>query len=193
MGYYNLFKKEELEQYRKELFELLLKDAFRKETITLSSGKQSSYYIDARTVTLNPQGAFLAANIILSMLAAKVKVKAVGGPTIGADPLVGAIGVVSFIKKFSIKTFIVRKIAKSHGKCKQIEGPLLASGSEVVIIDDVATTGSSLVEAATVLRQSGLIVNDAIVIVDREEGAEDLLKKNNINLSSIFKAGDFLN
>ncbi len=192
MGYSNLFKKEELEQYQKGLFDLITKDAFRKESVTLSSGKQSSYYIDARAVTLNPQGAFFAANIILSMLVTKVKVSAIGGPTLGADPLVGAIGVVSFIKKLPIKTFIVRKNPKSHGKCKQIEGPEIPPGSEVVIIDDVATTGSSIVEAAAVLRENGLVVNQAIVIVDREEGAEESLKKNNISLSSIFKAGEFL-
>ena len=187
-----MFNKKDLEKYRQRLFELLMKDAFRKEQITLSSGKQSSYYIDARTVTLNPEGAFCAACLILAMIEGNAKIKAIGGPTIGADPIAGAIAAVSFLQQLPLKTFIVRKAAKVHGKGKQVEGPRLKPGSEVVIIDDVATTGSSLVEAAGVLRASGLIVEKAIVIVDRQEGGRENLSAAGIQLSSIFTVADFL-
>lgn len=187
-----MFNNKDLEKYRQRLFELLRKDAFRKEQITLSSGKQSSYYIDARTVTLNSEGAFCAAYVILSLVENNAKIKAIGGPTIGADPIVGAIAAVSFLEKRPIKTFIVRKLAKTHGKGKQVEGPSLEPGSEVVIVDDVATTGSSLVEAAGVLRSSGLIVKKAIVLVDRQEGGRENLLAAGLELSSIFTAADFL-
>jgi orotate phosphoribosyltransferase len=191
MGYYTMFDKKNTEQYRQQLFALLMRDAFRKEAIILSSGKQSSYYIDARTVTLNPEGAFYVAGIMLSMAAGK-DIKAIGGPTIGADPIVGAIAALSFLQKIPLSTFIVRKTAKAHGKGKQIEGPALAAGSEVVIIDDVATTGSSLVDSALVLRQIGLIVREAFVIVDRQEGARESLQQLDISLNPIFTTDDFL-
>lgn len=181
----------ELDSYQRKLFDLLCKDALRKETVVLSSGKKSSYYIDARAVTLNPKGAFYAASIILSKLS-RLDIKAIGGPTIGADPIVGAIATLSFLKKIPLKTFIVRKSVKTHGKRKQIEGPFIEPGSSVAIVDDVATTGSSLVEAVKILQRCGLIVKEAIVIVDREEGAKDNLKNLNVSLSSLFKASDFL-
>jgi orotate phosphoribosyltransferase len=188
-----MFNKNDLRLYRQGLFKLLLKDAYRKEAVVLSSGKQSSYYIDARTVTLNPEGAFYAAAIILSMLETKPEIKAIGGPTIGADPIVGSIAAVSFINKIPLKTFILRKTPKAHGKRRQIEGPDIETGSSVAIIDDVATTGSSLIDSVNILSQGGILVKEAIVIIDREEGAGESLNKLNVNFSSIFKAKDFQN
>lgn len=187
-----MLNKNDLALYRKELFSLLIKDAYRREKVVLSSGKESSYYIDARTVTLNPQGAFYAASIILSMIEANPAIKAIGGPTIGADPIVGAIALLSFTNKRPIKTFIVRKTPKAHGKRKQIEGPDIDNASQVAIIDDVATTGSSLVDCVNILGSSGLTVKEAVVIIDREEGAGENLKKLGVNFSSIFRVKDFL-
>lgn len=182
-----MLKEADANTYKQRLFSLLLRDAYRKEKVVLASGKESAYYIDARTVTLNPEGAFCVANIILSMVGGRAKeIKAIGGPTIGADPIVGAIAAVSFLKERAIKTFIVRKSAKSHGKKKQIEGPGIEPGSEVILVDDVATTGSSLLDSVNILRENSLKVNEAIVIVDREEGARENLQKLNIKLCSIF-------
>lgn len=187
----NVLNKNDLALYRKELFNLLMRDAYRREHVVLSSGKESSYYIDARTVTLNPPGVFYAASIILSMIEANPGIKAIGGPTIGADPLVGAIALLSFINKRPIKTFIVRKTPKPHGKRKQIEGPDIDSASQVAIIDDVATTGSSLIDCVNILGSSGFVVKEAVAIIDREEGAGENLKKLGVNFSSIFRIKDF--
>jgi len=176
---------------KKQLHTLIKQKAFFKEKITLSSGKQSDYYIDARLVTLTSEGSYLSANIILDMVK-NDDYQAIGGPTIGADPLVGAIATLGFINKNPINTFVVRKKPKAHGKQRQIEGPNLAPSSKVILIDDVATTGGSLVDAVNLLKQESINVVKAIVIVDRQEGAKEALAKVNCPLESIFRASDFL-
>jgi len=182
----------DLERLKIDLLTILKKDAFFKERIVLSSGKSSDYYIDSRIVTLSPQGAYLTAAIILELIRDD-KVQAIGGPTLGADPIAGAIAALSFIHKIPINTFIVRKTPKSHGKMRQIEGPALEKGSKVILIDDVATTGKSLVESIRLLRQEGIEVDRAIVLIDRQEGAQENLDKEKCPLISIFKSSDFLN
>ena len=119
-------------------------------------------------------------------------VQAIGGPTIGADPILGAIAVLRFTDRKLINTFIVRKKSKEHGKRKQIEGPALKAGSKVILVDDVATTGGSLVDAVNALHKDKIEVLKAIVLVDRQEGAQDNLAKVGCPLVSIFKAKDFL-
>ena len=172
------------------LLELLIEKAFFKEKITLSSGKVSDFYIDARRVTLTAEGAYLSAKVIWDILQ-KESFAAVGGPTLGADPLVGAIGVLSFQARQPIKTFLIRKNPKSHGKKQQMEGPPLNPGERVVLIDDVATTGQSLVEAIGVLTPLGVKVNKAICLVDRAEGAQEALERHRCSLVSIFNLSDF--
>ena len=177
--------------HTKELLQLLKKKAFFKETITLSSGKASSYYIDGRLVTLSAYGAWLCAEVVLSRIA-KEKISAIGGPTIGADPLVGAIAALSFLRRKPLNTFIIRSTPKAHGKKQLIEGPRLKKGSEVIIIDDVATTGGSLIKSIQALRACGVTVRKALVLVDRQEGAAENLAKEGCRLISLFKASEFL-
>lgn len=172
------------------LLEILLKNAFFKEKIRLSSGKESDFYIDARRVTLSPEGANLCAKIILNILKDE-KVDAIGGPTMGADPLVGAIAAISFEQGQPIDTFIVRKAPKPYGKQQQIEGPLLKSGAHVVLIDDVATTGQSFLQSMDVLKQLDIGVRKAVCVVDRGEGAKEALAKHSCELISIFHSSDF--
>ncbi len=176
----------ELKELKEKLLTLLKKEAFKKGNFILSSGKTSSYYLDGRIITLTPEGAYLVANIILNLVKDK-NIQAIGGPTLGADPIVGAIGVLSHINKIPLTTFIVRKAAKEHGMQRQIEGPVLKKGSRVIIVDDVATTGKSIVEAKEALDKIGVIAEDALVIVDRGEGAVENLGKAGLRLSSIFR------
>ncbi len=176
---------------RQRLFNIIKKDAFFKERIVLSSGKTSDYYIDARRITLLPEGAFLCAKIMLDMVRAG-GVDAIGGPTLGADPFVGAIGVLSFQAKKPINTFIIRKAPKPHGKQQQIEGPLLTPQSNIVLIDDVATTGKAFLESIDVLGKMGMKAAYALCVVDREEGAAEALRLKGCELWSIFKASEFL-
>ena len=132
-----------LQQDREELLELITKDAYFQEKITLSSGKESDYYVDARLVSLQPKGAYLIAKLMFDMIK-EDDINAIGGPTLGADPMIGAIGVVSLQAGRPLNNFIIRKEAKAHGKGKQIEGPALKEGDRVVIIDDVATGNVSI-------------------------------------------------
>ena len=109
---------------KKRFFEILKTRAFTRGDFTLSSGKKSNYYLDARLVSLSAEGAFLAGRLLLDLVE-KDKPTAIGGPTLGADPMVGAVGAVSFLLKKPVKTFIIRKEPKGHGKGRMDEGPEL--------------------------------------------------------------------
>jgi len=183
-------EKESTLELKKKLFDLLNKEALKKGSFTLSSGKKSSYYLDGRVITLLPQGAYLAASIILDMIADR-QLDAAGGPTLGADPIVGALAALSYLNNRPIKTFIVRSQAKEHGTQRQVEGPALKKGDRVILLDDVATTGKAIIEAKQALEKIGVIAGEAIVIVDRNEGAVDNLAKAGLKLESIFKITDF--
>lgn len=177
--------KEGLKELKAKLLALLKKEALKKGRFVLSSGKISNYYLDGRIITLTPEGAYLVTSIILELIKNK-DIDAIGGPTLGADPIVGAIACLSHIKKIPLKTFIVRKTAKTHGMQRQIEGPALKKKSKVILVDDVATTGGALIEAKRALDKLGVSVKKAIVIVDRGEGAKENLAKAGLKLESIF-------
>lgn len=182
-------KEQELEALKVRLLALLKKEALKKGKFVLSSGKVSSYYLDGRLITLSAEGAYLVASIILELIKDK-NIDAVGGPTLGADPMVGAIAALSYINKAPVKTFIVRKVSKEHGTQRQIEGPVLKERERVILVDDVATTGNSLIEAKEALEKQSVIVEGAIVIVDRKEGAQENLLKAGLKLESIFGIED---
>lgn len=170
---------------RHQLLELIKRHAYFREKITLSSGKVSDYYIDARRVTLMPEGVTYCARLILDAVK-NDDVDAIGGPTLGADPMIGAIGVLSREMKMDISTFIIRKEAKAHGRGKQIEGPDLKPGARVIVIDDVATTGKAFLHSLEVLRSCGIDVVKAVCLVDRNEGAREALADQNCELLSLF-------
>jgi orotate phosphoribosyltransferase len=199
--------KQGLKELKVRLLALLKKEALKKGRFVLSSGKISNYYLDGRIITLTPEGAYLVASIILELIKNKPRsfyrkdklrrkkgrgkdIDAVGGPTLGADPIVGAVACLSHTKKISLKTFIVRKAAKTHGMQRQIEGPALKKGDKVILLDDVATTGGALIEAKRALDKRGVSVKKAIVIVDRGEGAKENLAKAGLKLESIFTIED---
>jgi orotate phosphoribosyltransferase len=174
-----------IQDEREELRQIIIKDAYFREKITLSSGKTSDYYIDARLVTLSARGAYLCARMILDMVADD-DIGAIGGPTLGADPLVGAIAVLSLQAGKPLNTFIIRKSAKAHGKQQQIEGPPLNAGDRAVLIDDVATTGKAFVQSIDVLAKLKIDVKKAICIVDRGEGAREAVAEKGCELLSVF-------
>jgi orotate phosphoribosyltransferase len=154
-----------------ELKKLLIAvGAVKTGDFTLSSGKKSNFYIDCRKATLHPQGAKLIGRLILEMIKGQ-KIDAVGGLTLGADPIIGAV-----ITLGEIPGFIVRKQAKEHGTKQRIEG-LLQPGWNVLIVEDVATTGGSALEAIQAAEEAGAKVVKVISVVDREEGAKQALAK----------------
>ena len=176
-------------ELKARLARLMKKEALKKGRFVLSSGKVSNYYLDGRIITLTPEGAYLVASIILNLVKDKF-IGAIGGPTLGADPIVGAVACLSHIRKKPIKTFIVRKAVKEHGMKRRIEGPALKRGEKLILVDDVATTGKALIEAKEALDDLGIKIDRAIVIVDRNEGAKENLKKAGLKLESIFKIKD---
>jgi orotate phosphoribosyltransferase len=178
-----------IRELKVKLLALMKKEALKKGKFVLSSGKISNYYLDGRLITLSPEGAYLVAGIILEMIKNN-KIDAVGGPTLGADPIVGALACLSYINRTPIRTFIVRKSPKGHGMQRQIEGPALKKKSKVVLVDDVATTGQALIEAKKALDKIGVKAIKAIVIVDRGEGAKVNLAKEGLSLESVFKIKD---
>ena len=180
-----------IQQDKAQLLEILKKEAFFKGKFILSSGKESSFYMDARLVTLSAPGAYLTGKILLDM-ARHEHVDAIGGPTLGADPMVGAIASLSYQEGKPVRTFIIRKTPKAHGKGQQIEGPLLKEGSSVVIIDDVATTGKAFLESIEVLQKMNVTIKKAICIIDRGEGAREALAKHQVPMESIFTIDQFL-
>jgi orotate phosphoribosyltransferase len=149
--------------------------------------------MDARgqLFTLSAPGAFYTASVILEMTK-NLNLSAIGGPTLGADPMVGAVGSLSFQQGKPVDTFIIRKQPKAHGKQQQIEGPAIADNARIVIIDDVATTGKAFVESIEVLAKMGIKPLKAICIIDRNEGAREALAKYDVPLESIFTINDFL-
>ena len=172
--------------HKRRLKQLLIDYALIFDDVKLSSGSQSTYYIDARMVTTSSEGASIIAEIMRDVIE---EVDAVGGPTIGADPILGALA-----GKGYYRTFIIRKEPKEYGLCKWIEGQLTEKDERVAIIDDVATTGRSLVKAIQTVKDHFPHINIAkvVVLVDREEGAKEALSEHNYQLVSIFKASELI-
>jgi orotate phosphoribosyltransferase len=150
---------------RQELLRLLATKSFRLGEFKLSSGGTSDYYIDCRTTTLDARGAQLTGQVFLEEIAARGwKPQAIGGLTMGADPIVVAVAVTSG----ELNGFLVRKAEKQHGTGQRIEG-FREKGARVVIVDDVCTTGSSTISAIEAAREFGFEVDGVMCLVEREE------------------------
>ncbi|MCK4810061.1 MAG: orotate phosphoribosyltransferase [Candidatus Omnitrophica bacterium] len=176
---------------KKTLLNLLKKEAFFKKKVRLSSGKMSNCYIDVRRVSLSGKGLYLISNLIWEMIK-NDKITAIGGPTLGADPIVSGVCMLAYNNKNNLKGFLIRKLPKKYGRQKLIEGKSLVAKDRVVIVDDVATSGASLIKAIEVLKQEKVKIVKTIVVVDREEGGEESLSKIGCPLVSLFTKKDFL-
>jgi len=176
---------------KKKLWRLLKKQAFFRRRVRLSSGKVSNYYIDVRRVSLTGEGISLISHLIWDLIKDD-KVTAIGGPTLGADPIIGGVCFLAYKKGKKLKGFIVRKVPKRHGRRKLIEGAALSSKDRVVLIDDVATTGSSLFKAIEILKKENIKIVKIIVVVDRKEGAYQLFSNLGYPFVALFTRDDFL-
>ena len=177
--------------YRKELLNLMRAKSLVLGEVVLSSGKKSNYYLDCKLTTLDPQGAFLTGHVLLKLLQENgIQAEAIGGMSMGADPLVSAVSVVSHIEKTPLPGFLIRKEAKKHGRMKQIEG--LGQGvKDVVIVDEVCTTGKATQEAIEAAESEGYKVVAVISLVDREEGGSEAFRKK-YKYFSVFTATELL-
>ena len=178
--------------HRPQLADLLRTKSIKRGDFTLASGKKSNYYLDCRLTTLDAEGALLTGYCVLDLLEEMgVKPDAVGGLSMGADPVVSATIVVSAFEKRPLQGFLVRKEAKGHGRKKQIEGMEETRGKRVAIVDDVCTTGGSTQEAIDAAERESCEVVAVISLVGREEGGSDALRAK-YNYRSIFTARELL-
>ncbi|MGC1423189.1 MAG: orotate phosphoribosyltransferase [Terracidiphilus sp.] len=161
--------------HAQQLLSLLSRTSFKLGQFKLSSGGTSDYYIDCRTTTLHAEGGRLTGEAIVDLLQEKnIQAEAVGGLTMGADPIVSNVATASAWRAQSnpntplIHGFLVRKAEKAHGTGRRIEG-FCREGARVIIVDDVCTTGASTIHAIEAARQAGMIVATVVCIVEREE------------------------
>ncbi|HZI93629.1 MAG TPA: orotate phosphoribosyltransferase [Patescibacteria group bacterium] len=161
---------------RSRLLALLRERAVTFGDYTLASGRKSKYYIDGRLVTLHPEGAYLIARVILDLMEREgIEAEAVGGLTMGADPIAAAVSVVSHLESRPLSAFIVRKEAKEHGTGRKVEGGL-RRGAPVLVVDDVVTTAGSTLQAIRAVEEIGCKVAGVVCIIDREEGGAQALR-----------------
>jgi orotate phosphoribosyltransferase len=169
------------------LLELALeRGALKYGDFTLSWGGKSSYYFDGRLLSLDPEGAYLITQALLPRLR-RAGAQAVGGLTLGADPIVAAVALASHQAGHLIPGFIVRKEAKGHGTRQSIEGPL-APGSRVAIVDDTCSTGGSLLLAIAAAEAAGCTVVKVLAVLDRREGGSDELRRRGYDFEALLAA-----
>jgi orotate phosphoribosyltransferase len=159
-------------------------------TRVLTSGRTSNYYVDMKMTTLDPEGSSLIARLILETLK-PYDIDAIGGFTLGADPIVSAVAALSVETERPLPAFIVRKEPKKHGERKMIEGPF-EKGWKVAVVDDVVTTGGSTMKACKAVEEEGGEVALTLTIVDRLEGGRENLEKEGYHFISLLTRDDIL-
>ena len=184
---------------KSKLLKLLREKSVFFGSFKLSSGATSNYYVDCKLTTLNPEGALLVGQVLYEMIDEKaaslgIKIDAVGGLTMGADPVALAIGLASVKRNPHgyYEIFSVRKTAKTHGQNKLIEGNF-QRGNHVVVIDDVVTRGDSTLQAIQAVEQAGGSVEFVAVLVDRQEGGREKIEGKGYAVVSAFSKNDLLN
>ena len=168
------------------LKEMIVEKAFKVSdtpTFKLASGKLSRYYVNCRLVTLDPEGMILIGNLISDRIDNSA-IDAIGGPALGAIPIIDAVAMISYQKGKVVKPFYVRERMKDHGIAKKIEGNI-SKGDRVIIVDDVITTGGSTIRAIECVRDEGLEVVKVIALVDREEGGREAIKQHVKDVESL--------
>ena len=174
------------------LVTLLAERSARRGQFTLASGRQSTLYIDARLTTMSPDGMAFIGPLALAVLRQTTwAITAIGGLTLGADPLSYAISYASAETEHPLRAFTVRKEAKNHGTGRLIEGPF-REGDRVVVIEDVITTGSSALRAVDAVRAAGGIVSGVLALVDREEGGREAILATGIPVVALASASDIM-
>ncbi|OBQ15066.1 orotate phosphoribosyltransferase [Anabaena sp. AL93] len=178
----------DLTTLRQKLLDLFCRLAYQEGDFVLSSGQHSSYYINGKQVTLDPQGALAMARLLLPMLPKDTQ--AVAGLTLGADPIVSAVSVVSVYENRPIPALIIRKEAKGHGTMAYIEGLSLPQGAKVVVLEDVVTTGQSALKAVERLQAAGYTVDRVISLIDRLQGGGELYESAGLQFEALFTIED---
>ena len=178
---------------RLNLMKILIEKSVSYGGFSLSSGKESNYYVDSKLTTYDPKGVYLAGKLIFEKIKTKnKKITAVGGLTMGADPVVISTIMAAYNECFNLKGFSVRKDPKSHGKRKLIEGNLDIK-DKVVILDDVITTGNSTIKAIEAVNKFGSEIVLIVALVDRCEGGTEKIRDMGYDFETVFKIDELLN
>jgi len=179
---------------RKRFLAILKEKSYEKRKVTLSSGRESDFYIDCKQTTLTAEGAVLCGRLFYEMLEKGEWPEAVGGITLGADPIVTAVSLTSALRGRPIPAFIIRKEPKKHGTAQWVEGTKnLREGMKVAIVEDVVTTGASTLRAIERAEDAGLSVSRVLAIVDRNEGGAETIAGKGYRLEAMFLKEDVEN
>ncbi|MGA2228061.1 MAG: orotate phosphoribosyltransferase [Syntrophobacteraceae bacterium] len=178
----------DIEKMRNRLLELILEYAFQYSetpTFKLAHGGTSRFYFNCKRITLDPEGQYLVGNLVFDAVK-DLGISAIGGLTLGADPIANATAYSSWLRGLPIQSFIVRKTSKDHGIIAAIEGKIRA-GDRVAVVDDVVTTGGSTLQAISACRQAGLEIVGVLTLVDRQEmNGRENIEKQIPNFKSLF-------
>lgn len=176
---------------KERLLELLKELSYEEGDFVLASGKKSTYYIDAKETTLNPEGMHLVGRLMYGMVREIPDVEAVGGVSIGGDPLVCAVVLAAYEKKDGLRGFLIRKEPKGHGTNRWVEGSKnLRKGMNVVILEDVVTTGGSSLKAIDATEKEGYKVKGIVAVLDRLEGGKATIESKGYVFKRIFTLND---
>jgi len=173
---------------RQKLLDLFCELAYQEGDFVLSSGQSSSYYINGKQVTLHPQGALAVGKLLFFLL--PIDTQAVAGLTLGADPILTSVSLISVYENRPIPALIIRKEAKRHGTRAYIEGLPLPKGAKVVVLEDVVTTGKSAMQAVQRLRDAEYTVDRVIALVDRLQGGAELYQTAGLQFNALFSIQD---
>ena len=179
---------------RERLLELLTRLAYEKRKVVLSSGRESDFYIDTKQASLTAEGHVLVGRLVMAEIRAHFpQARAVGGMTMGADPIASAAALTSFLEAPpGIPAFYVRKEPKGHGTAQWLEGKKsIPPGAAVAVVEDVVTTGASTLKAVERVRSEGFSVLGVVALVDREEGGKQAVEAAGVPLRALFRRSDF--
>lgn len=185
-------KVKDMSSMRARAFEIIKRRSFIRGVRKLSSGKISDHYFDMKKTMCDAEGAFVTSTLLFEKLPDE-RVDYIGGLELGAVPLSGAVACLSYMRGRPVSSFIVRKKAKEHGTENLIENADDLRGKNVVIVDDVTTTGESALKSIRALQSAGANIIMVISILDREEGAAQLYAREGLNFQPLFQASEFLN
>jgi len=178
---------------RDRLKGIILALSYEKRKVILASGRESDFYFDGKQTTLHAEGGFLVGKLFHEAIRDVEGVEAVGGITLGADPIATATSIAAYLEGRRLHAFIIRKEPKGHGTGQWLEGRKnLPPGTKVVIVEDVVTTGGSSMKAVRRAEEEGLVVLGIVTLVDREEGGRENIEKEGYWLRTIFTRSELV-
>ena len=185
----NTLWEKDTKELKDKLLTILARQSYKEGKFVLVSGKESNFYLDGKMTSLDAEGGTIISILFLRML--KENISAIGGISVGADPLASGVSQVGYLLGKKLNTFYVRKEPKKHGTSKWIEGPL-KSGETVTILEDVVTTGGSSQKAIEKVIEHGCKVGQVLAVVDRNEGGREAFQKLGVDYSFLFSIDEVI-